>query len=305
MQQTDRVIVRLVQAEAFPKEITTLKKSFSYGNLDCRKQSTSPQPVSKNSPLCMLDPFLDKNGILRVGGRIKRAAVPEDVKHPILLPRNAHTSNIVIEHYHKQSCHSGRGITLNTIRQAGYWIVGARAAVTSHLLKCVTCRKLRGAVCEQKMSDLPDDRLEPAPPFTYSAVDCFGPFIIKEGRKELKRWGVIFSCMSSRAVHIETLNSMNTDSFLSAYRRFVSRRGPVRKLRPDRGTNFIGGKNELDAALAEMDDKKISQDLLKDSCDWVVFKFNPPSASHMAGAWERMIRSTRSALSSLMKQNGQ
>ena len=77
------------------------------------------------------------------------------------------------------------------------------------------------------MADLPPERVTPAPPFTYTGMDVFGPFYIKEGRKELKRWGMIFTCLSSRAIHLETLNSMTTDSFLNALRRFISRRGKV------------------------------------------------------------------------------
>ena len=143
------------------------------------------------------------------------------------------------------------------------------------------------------MSDLPDDRLEAAPPFTYCAVDYFGPFIIKDGRKELKRYGVLFTCMASRAVHIETANSLETDSFINALRRFISRRGPIRQLRSDQGTNFVGACTELAQALTEMDQEKIRTKLLEEQCDWFSFKMNVPAASHMGGVWERLIRSAR------------
>ncbi|XP_038053892.1 uncharacterized protein LOC119726309 [Patiria miniata] len=302
LQHEERLILRLTQEEAFPKEIRALSKPDGLPN---GEQQGPGNPLNKSSPLYMLDPVIDETKLLRVGGRIKQAKAPKEIKHPILLPRHGHVTDLVIEHYHVQSCHSGRGMTLNSIRQAGFWILGARSAVTSHIWKCVTCRKLRRAPCGQKMAELPKDRLDPSAPFTYSAVDYFGPFMIKEGRKELKRWGVIFTCMASRAVHIETANSLNTDSFLNAYRRFTCRRGPVRQLRSDRGTNFIGGKNELDAALAEMDQPKISQELLKDSCDWVTFNMNVPTASHMGGTWERLIRSIRQALSTLLQKHGQ
>lgn len=98
---------------------------------------------------------------------------------------------------------------------------------------------------EQKMADLPEDRLEPAPPFTFCAVDYFGPWYIKDGRRELKRYGVLFTCLASRAIHLEVADSLSTDSFLNAYRRFVARRGPVRQLRSDQGSNFVGAMNEL------------------------------------------------------------
>ena len=92
------------------------------------------------------------------------------------------------------------------------------------------------------MANLPQDRLEPAPPFTFCGVDYFGPWHIKEGRKELKRYGVLFTCLASRAIHLETAKSLETDSFINALRRFLARRGPVQLLRSDQGTNFVGAK---------------------------------------------------------------
>ena len=125
-------------------------------------------------------------------------------------------------------------------------------------------------------------------------------FFVKEGRSEKKRWGVLFTCMASRAVHIEVSNSLTADSFLNAYRRFVGRRGPVRQLRSDQGTNFIGAKSELQKALNEMDSGVIKRELLQHSCDFVTFKMNPPHSSHMVGVWERMIRSVRRVLCSML-----
>ena len=127
-------------------------------------------------------------------------------------------------------------------------------------------------------------------------MDVFGPFYIKEGRKELKRWGLIFTCLSSRAIHLETLNSMTTDSFLNALRRFISRRGKVRDLRSDQGTNFVGAKNELAAALKELNTTSLKEYLSSEDCDWIDFNLNVPQASHMGGIWERQIRTARSVL---------
>lgn len=131
---------------------------------------------------------------------------------------------------------------MNEIRSSGFWIIEGSSPVRKHISMCTVCKKVRGCAQEQKMSDLPKDRLEPNAPFTYSAVDFFGPFYVKEGRKELKRYGVLFTCMSSRAIHLETANYLSTDSFINAYRRFIGRRGPVIQLRSAQGTNFIGAK---------------------------------------------------------------
>ena len=104
------------------------------------------------------------------------------------------------------------------IRQAGYWIADGRPTVARTISKCVTCRRFRGQLQTQKMSDLAEKRVTQAAPFHYIGMDVFGPFYVKEGRKTLKRYGLIFTCLVSRAVHLETLNALETDSFINALR---------------------------------------------------------------------------------------
>ena len=303
LQRAEHVIIKAAQEAVFPAELTSLRrlKTYAAEKQQCTERNFA---LKRNSSLYRLDPYLSNDGLIHVGGRIKRANIPHSLAHPVVLPKDSYVTQLVIKHYHQRTCHSGREITLNELRASGYWVIQARATVAAHLWNCVQCKRLRGTTLTQKMADLPLDRVEPSEPFTYSAVDFFGPFYIKEGRSEKKRWGVLFTCMASRAIHIETANTLSTNSFISAYRRFVCRRGPVRQLRSDRGTNFVGACAELTAALSEMDDGTVSAELLKDSCDWVVFKTNPPHASHMGGVWERMIRSVRNVLSALLDTHG-
>lgn len=112
------------------------------------------------------------------------------------------------------------------------------------------------------MANLPDDHLEPAPPFTFCAVDYFGPWHIKGGRCEVKRYGELFTCLASTAVHLDVESSLSTDSFLNAYHRFVGRCNPVPQLRSDQGTNFVGARNELRQALSTLEHEKIRQEEL-------------------------------------------
>ena len=193
-------------------------------------------------------------------------------------------------------------MTHNAIRQAGYYIINGRSNVFHYVSKCVTCRKLRGRMQDQKMADLPSERVAPSPPFTYSGMDIFGHFIIKDGRKELKHWGL--PCLASRAIHLETLNALTTDSFINAFRRFISRRSKVREHRSDQGTNFIGERNELLSALKELSRKSINEFLSLQDCDWIMFDLNVPHASHIGSIWEPQIRTTRSVLSSLLREHG-
>ena len=147
------------------------------------------------------------------------------------------------------------------------------------------------------MSDLPEDRVEPSPPFLYSAVDYFSPYIIKERRKEIKRFGVLFTGMALRA------NTLDTNSVICALRRFICRRGPILQLRSDQGSSFVGAKRELRNALEDLDQLKIVCELQSHDCDWFSFRMNTPSASHMGGVWERQIRSARNVLSALLEKN--
>ena len=142
----------------------------------------------KTNSLYQLDPFLESHGILHLGGRIKCADVPYDLEHLGILPKKSHITKLIIRHYHHQVEHQGQGITLNSLQSSGYWVVGGTSVVGNRISKCVVCRKLHGPVSEQKMADLPDDRLEPSPSFTYCEVDYSGPWLIKEGWGELKRY---------------------------------------------------------------------------------------------------------------------
>lgn len=156
------------------------------------------------------------------------------------------------------------------------------------------------------MADLPKELLASVSPFTYCGVDLFGPCIIKDGRKELKRYGVILTCLAGRAIHLESANTLETDSFINALRRFIARRGPVRQIRSDQGTNLMGAEKELKKDLKKMDNVRIRQYLCHHyHADWLIeWKPNPPAASHMGGVWERQIRSVRTILTSLMKEFG-
>ena len=117
------------------------------------------------------------------------------------------------------------------------------------------------------MADLPQERCTEAAPFTYCGADMFGLLIIKERRSEFKRYGALFTCFSSHAVHIEVTNSLDADSFILALRRFMARRGTLRSIWSDNGTNFVGAKNELQRALKEIKHDKINSFLQRNGAD--------------------------------------
>ena len=260
LEKAEVTILKIVQADSFPTEINALEliKECSITN-ERNLAKRKKMEIKKASSLYRLDPFIGPDGLLRVGGRLRKSdEIATESKHPVILPKKGHVSELIIRHAHENVAHSGRGITLNEVRSR-YWIINANSAVRNYISTCVQCRKLRASKGEQKMADLPKDSLISAAPFTYCGVDYFGHCLVKEGRKELKRYGVLFTCLSSRAIHLESANSLETDSFLNALRRFIARRGPVRQIRSNQGTTLMGAAKELKEALKKMDHSKIKE----------------------------------------------
>lgn len=134
---------------------------------------------------------------------------------------------------------------LSTLRRK-YWITNANSACLRIISKCVVCRRYRRQPNEQKMADMPTEKVSPdLLPFTNVGVDYFGPIEVKTGHTMAKRYGVIFTCMANRAVHLEVAHSLSTDSCINAIRRFVCRRGQIQSLRSDNGTNFVGAAHSF------------------------------------------------------------
>lgn len=111
------------------------------------------------------------------------------------------------------------------------------------------------------MSDLPKDRLDPGPTFTNVGLDVFGPWNIvtrrtRGGRAQSKRWAVLFSCLTTRAVHIELIKEMSSSAFINALRRFISIRGEVKLYRSDRGTNFVGATEDHGVHAINVEDRQ-------------------------------------------------
>ncbi|XP_013412394.1 uncharacterized protein LOC106175106 [Lingula anatina] len=255
------------------------------------------QKFEEKPPSSTLNPFKDNKGVIRVGGRLGQSSFAFSVQHPVILPKDSYVSKLIVSHFHKRIGHMGRGMTLNEVRANGFWILAGGKLTSEIIHRCVTCRKMRKPVEEQKMADLPSDRVEASCPFEYSAMDCFGPFIVKQNRKEFKRYGLLFTCLCSRAVHVEMLDDMSSDAFINALRCFISIRGKVRQIRSDQGSNFVGAKNEFTAALKEMDAQKVACYLANQDCD---FLMNAPHSSHVGGVWERQIRTIRNVLAGVI-----
>ena len=251
--------------------------------------------LPSKSPLLTLNPFI-VNGLLRVGGRLDRASVSFDLKHPIILAHTSHLTNLVVLHCHCITGHDGASMTLNQLLQR-YWILRSTAVVRRVVNFCMHCRRRYEKPGAQKMADLSPSRLQiDTHPFAYCGVEYFGPLLVKQRRSQVKRYGCLFTCLTSKAIHIELAMDLTTDAFINALRRFLSRRGPVQRFFSENGTNFASAEKTLREALRQWNQHQIEDFLFQKEIQWT---FNPPNASHMGGAWEKMIRSVRRILTSL------
>ncbi len=282
-------IVHLLQCKYFPDELDLLRDG---------------KQVAAHSKLATLNPILI-DGIIRVGGRIRHAPLPLDAVHPMILPKEHHVSTLIIRHNHQILGHAGREHVLSFVRRR-YWILQGRALTRKILRNCVDCRKRNEAVMQQLMADLPRERLVPyEPPFTYTGIDFFGPFLVKRGRSTEKVYGCIFVCFNCRAVHIEDASSLETDVFIQALRRFISNRGCPKMIWSDNGTNFIGAEKELCLSIENWKKEVIQSEMRSKEIIWEIcpiskWRFQPPAASHMSGVWERLIRSVRKSMKAVI-----
>ena len=286
--QAERAIIRNVQARSYPDSHSALQNN---------------KHLPQNNALISLSPYLCSDGLIRVGGRLRHSHLPQNQKFPILLPNDHHATTLILRQCHEKVRHQGRVLTLGQIRDDGYFIRHASKVIGRFLSNCVTCQRLRGATQEQFMSDLPADRLAMSPPFTNTGMDVFGPYLVKHGRTTRrntgtrKMWAIVFTCLVSRAIHIEPLPAMDITAFKNAFRRFTCLRGQCKILRSDRGTNFIGAANQDDS----LDLAQLESELEKQQVQWI---FNPPRAPHFGGVFERKVGSIKRIIDACMLQLG-
>lgn len=277
--EVEQTVLSQMQTESFPTEMVHLK---------------SGKPVSGTSRLASLSPEFDPTtGLIRVGGRLRRCSEAElDSIHPIVLAPQHPVTKLIIKDYDEKLRHPGPERVFAELRRT-YWVLRGREAVRRHQRQCGECRKWKGQPEVPRMADLPLARQQLfKPAFFSTGMDCFGPYMIRIGRRNEKRWGILFKCLTTRAVHIDLLASIDSDSFLMSLRRFIARRGKPYELLSDQGTNFKGGERELKESFAALHEEL--QGHL--GSQQIKFFFNPPGAPHFGGCWEREIRSIKTAL---------
>ncbi|CAF1060894.1 unnamed protein product [Didymodactylos carnosus] len=215
----------------------------------------SIQKNSSNKLKKQLGLWLDQDGVIRCGGRLKNVESNDCCDFPKLLPKHSSFTKLVIQEYHHKVLHSGVSSTLSQLRHE-YWIPQGRSVVSNYVKKCILCIKLNGSPYKlPAIPALPVDRVTPSAPFSFQGIDYLGPLVIKDKDSQKKVWICVFTCLCVRAIHLELVNDLTAEQFIMGLRRFISRRGTPIKLISDNATNFKLSKKVLDS-----NQKKLFQD---------------------------------------------
>jgi hypothetical protein len=283
LQRAKITIIQLVQNQAFADDLKILRQNKALPN---------------KGRLLTLSPFLSKNNLIRVGGRLRNASLKFDTKHPILLPNDHHVTKLIVEQAHVENLHSGAEGTLAALRQ-NYWIISPRSLIRQVIHRCNSCFRCNPKRVTQMMGDLPACRLESNRPFLISGVDYLGPILIKEstgrGKRNVKAYVSIFVCLVTKAVHLELVGNLTTESFLGALHRLIARRGHVRHLYSDNGSNFIGAANqETKKFKSFLKSSEFQSDVINKLTERnTEFHFIPARSPHMGGLWEINVKSVK------------
>lgn len=275
------MIIKYVQEANFSEEINNLRKQ---------------EPVHRKSKTLCLNPFLDKDGLLRVGGRLKHANIDEEMKHPLIIPHSSHVTDLIIDQAHRHTFHAGARMTLAHIRRS-YWILGGNRAVRKRLLTCITCKKHKAIKQKQMMGDLPEPRSNPSRPFHHTGVDYTGYVDVKHnkgrGAKTSKGYIAVFVCMVTKAVHLELVSDLSSTAFLAALKRMSSRRGKPHHIYSDNGTNFVGANKALQQEQAELR-KTFHDEFYAEIGEMgIQWHFNAPAWPSAGGLWEAAVKSLK------------
>nr|XP_049466975.1 uncharacterized protein LOC120956095 [Anopheles coluzzii] len=269
----------LSQQDTFSEEIQHLQKG---------------KEIPKNSKLKWISPFIDTQGILRIGGRLSKAHLSESEKHPVILSLSA----LLAVSIHLSKLHAAPQLLLATLRQS-FWIIGGRNLCKSVYHSCHACFKAKPTLIKQSIADLPTSRVTPTRPFSVCGVDYCGPIYIKQtirNRSPIKAYIAIFVCFSTRAVHIELVGDLTSTAFINALRRLIARRGQIGELHSDNATTFKGAAHELNRVYKMLKSDEHDRAAIFDWCamNHMKWKFIPPRAPHFGGLWEAAVKAAKS-----------
>ncbi|XP_048004284.1 uncharacterized protein LOC125240435 [Leguminivora glycinivorella] len=281
IQETLKTCIKIVQANHFKEELKNLKEN---------------KMINKKSQLTSLNPIVDEDGVLRVGGRLQQAGITEQMKHPVIIPHKSHFTTLILDNAHEKTLHGNPQLMLNYLRSK-YFVIGATNSVKLFVRKCVTCARYAAAMRHPLMGQLPSVRGTVNRPFFQSGVDYAGPINMRtskgRGHRSYKGYICLFICMATRAIHLEAVSDLTAQGFIAAFKRFTARRGHCADLWSDNGTNFVGAARELKQLYAEEKSSvavEIADQLASNSTNW---HWIPPHSPNFGGLWEAGVKSTK------------
>ena len=268
------------------------------------KRLRAGEELPPSDPLYRLNAVLDATShpaLMVVNGRLKHAVnLPVGVRQPVILPQRHRVTTLLIQREDDLCCHGvGTQHLLSNLRQR-FWIVHGTSAIKSVRAQCVTCSRLMSKAAEQIMGPLPNHRTcGSLKPFTRCGVDYAGPFYTKQGRgrAQQKRYMCVFTCLETRACHLEMAFFLDTEEFLMAFSRFIKRRGTPSIMVSDNGTNFTGAERELREASEAIDRTQVSRKFAHEGIEW---RFNPPRAPHFGGVFEIVVKAAKRAITTVL-----
>ena len=281
--QAENMILSTVQKASLQEELRFLAK----------QEGIQPSRVKE------LRLFLSTDGLIRCQTRLAEAQfLSFDAKNPILLPAGEYITDLIIMHFHERVNHGSERCTVSILREK-FWVVKARQQVRRVIRQCTFCKRYnRRRYRVPAEANLPVERLSQAAAFTHIGVDFAGPLYLKYFDPEAgsnKAYICLFTCASSRAVHLEVTQSLTVVAFLRAFKRFVARRGAPVTIYSDNGRTFRGASEDVKAFVSFL-----CQNFSHPGVDW---KFNGELAPWWGGFWERLVRSVKETLRKALGRN--
>lgn len=278
LQRATICLVRISQKVAFAREFTDLSEGMLVGN---------------KSKLKTLHPYIDSNGLIRVGGRLEKSSLPYSQKHPLVIPSDHKITKLLFTYEHERLLHAGPQLMMAQINRC-YWPLRGKALARNTVHKCIVCFRFKPVLETPFMAPLPSERVVVSRAFARSGVDFCGPILIRSGIRRVvskKCYVAVFVCFTTRAIHLELVSDLSTQAFLAALTRFMARRGLCSHIHSDNGTNFVGASKVLRNYFQKSKGVQSVVDVLANQ--GVQWHFIPPSAPHFGGLWEAAVKSAK------------
>ena len=285
-------LISAIQRKHFSKEIKTLLKlGITSHNSHCE--------LRNKTCLTNLSPFLDQNLTMRVGSRIGNAeSISFEAKFPIILPKNDENVNALVRYEHEKLLHASINHCFHSLRSK-FHIMGGRVTVNNIIRHCVPCQKLEKRPQNQKLGELPPERVNFIKPFRSTSLDVCGPYGVKQGgRQTHKRWVLLATCMSTRAVQLLPLKDMSSSTLINAIIKLHNQFPGIELIYSDNGTNLRGASREIKDAVKAWNSEQINENLMSKGIEW---KWSPPNSPHFGGVWERMVKSAKKHLKFILE----